>query len=617
MNYNNSKDLFQGLSNESIAKRTFAEINTKKITYGELCSDINKLCILFDQNGLKKGDRIILSTKDDYYTSLFFLAFLRYGLVTVFLDADVPVKRAKAIIEKSDPIGIVMDESLFTERNIIESTYCYQLKIKKAEQKKGLLFKKLLGNKKSSQEIETTDFPAIIESIDNRSIDLIPVSNSDLAYIIFTSGTTSEPKGVMITHENLFAHLSTLTTVYGLNKDSRLLNILMLYHADGCIQGPLLTIYNQATWIRPFSFDLSKIDMLFNSVYKYRVSHFITVPTMLSFMGKFSEGYEDSFQTEDFKFIISCASKLESKLWSGFEGKFQTKLLNVYGLTETVAGSLFSGITYQTGKLGTEGLAVDCDAKIIKEDGIEAKVNEAGDLYLKGKHLFVGYFNDIEATEKVLNSGWLNTGDIAFKDNEGFYNITGRSKNTINSGGVNIYPEQVTEMVNTHPNVLESICLGIADETFGEKLVCAYVVKAKEVLEKATLISFLRPLLEQNQIPKDFFVFEDLPKGLSGKIQINEVKELINSQKHENLGGANDSYDTIIKEVASESFGISIDEITIADNSNTLEGWDSMGHLVFVTDLEKRFNVVFSTAEMITINSLAEAKRVLFKKIIN
>ncbi|TDG35893.1 hypothetical protein EZJ43_11095 [Pedobacter changchengzhani] len=615
MDSNNINHLLDELSNNSLSKRIFSEIDGKKISYGELTADINKLFVLFEKNGLIKGDRIILSTKDDYYTSLFFLAFLRYGLVTVFLDPDVPVQRGMAIILKAEPKGLIMDEELFSERHNNQKSPLYQLKIKKSKQKKGSLFKKLLGNKKDSPEIEEANFPAIIETINNNLKDLKPVNNTDLAYIIFTSGTTSEPKGVMITHENLFVHLNTLTKVYGLNKDSRLLNILMLYHADGCIQGPLLTAYNKASWIRPFSFDLSKIDMLFNSIYKYRISHFVAVPTLLSFMDKFSEGYEDSFQTDDFKFIISCASKLERKLWFDFEAKFNTKILNVYGLTETVAGSMFAGITKETRKLGTEGIPVDCEAKIIKEDGNEACINELGNLHLKGKHLFAGYFNDLEATEKVLKNSWLNTGDIAFKDEEGFYNITGRSKNTVNSGGVNIYPEQVTEMVNTHPDILESICVGIDDETFGEKLVCAYVVKPTSALDKLTLISFLRPLLEQNQIPKDFFIFEELPKGLSGKIQINEVKDLINDQKQENSDSHINSFDETIIKVASESFGVSITEILISDNSNTLEGWDSMGHLVFITDLEKRFNVTFSTAEMITINSLAEAKRVLLKKI--
>ncbi|WP_316839184.1 AMP-binding protein [Pedobacter gandavensis] len=615
MNYNNINDLFEVLSNDATSKRLFAEINGRKITYRELVEDIRKLFTFFEQKGLQKGDRIVLSTKDEYHTSLFFLAFLRYGIVTVFLDPDVPAKRAIAIIKKAAPQGLVMDEGLFLERDINESLAIFQLKIKKKEQKKGFLFKKLLGNKKAATAIEATDFPAILEQLSTSVLPLKKIEAEDFAYILFTSGTTSKPKGVIITQRNVFAHLNTLTNVYGLDENVRLLNILMLYHADGCIQGPLLAIYNQSTWLRPFSFELSKIDELFHAIYKYRITHFIAVPTILSFMDKFSEGFEDSFQTADFKFIISCASKLESKLWLDFEEKFQTKLLNVYGLTETVAGSLFCGLNAQTRKIGTEGIPVDCEAKIIKTDGTDAGVNETGELYLKGEHLFFGYFQDLEATEKVLKNNWLNTGDLAFRDDDGFYHITGRSKNTINSGGINIYPEQITEMVNTHPTILESVCLGIAEETFGEKLVCAYVVRPNQTLEKLNLIHFLRPLLEQNQIPKEFYLFSDLPKGLSGKVQINEIRELILKQSSNASSVDSDTYEMIIKEVASEAFGASIEDISSLDNSHTLEGWDSMGHLVFITSLEKRFDVSFSTPEMLTMNSLVGARRILMNKL--
>ena len=615
MSNTNINSLFQILRQPALSNRLFAQMQDDKITYGRLQEEIGKLHAIFQKNGVKKGDKVILSTNDDYHTALFFLAFLRYGMVTIFIDPDVPARRAMAIIEKTGANIFVMDTDLFVTRGIDTNVVSFYLKINKEAQKKGMLFERLLKSKKAAVPTDDSIFPAILNTVVEVPQTIENIEADDVAYILFTSGTTSDPRGVMISHGNLFAHLHTLKKVYGLTENDRILNILMLYHADGIIQGPLLTAFNQATWIKPFRFDLSNIGDLFNAIYKYRITHFITVPTVLSFMNKFHEGYEDSFQTENFKFIISVASKLELKLWQDFEQRFHTKLLNVYGLTETVAGSLFCGVNNFPRKVGTVGTPIDCEAKIIKEDGSTALPNEAGILWLKGDHIFKGYLNNIAATKAVLIDGWLNTGDVAIRDDDGFYCITGREKNTINTGGINIYPEQITEMINTHPKVLESICLGLADENFQEKLVCASVIKPHETLDKNELLSFLRPLLEQSQLPKNFYFFDDLPKGLSGKIQTNAVKEMIVATDEKDADVTTATTAITIIEAAAEAFGMDKSSIKMSDTSNSIDGWDSMAHLVFITTLEKRFAIQFSTAEMMNMNRLTSVEKIINGKL--
>ncbi|MFT4535534.1 MAG: long-chain acyl-CoA synthetase [Saprospiraceae bacterium] len=614
MRYDNIQGLFEGVEGANIHKKVYVQIAGIKFTYKQLLEDVNKLCNHFQSNGLTVGDRIILSVNDDYYTALFFLAFLKYGIVTIFLDPEVPVKRATAVITKTDAQGFVMDELLYDERNIPENANQFQLKVKKNLQKKGRLFKRLIKSKNADNNVIATTFPAILDRLIDRPISLPAIKSSDLAYVLFTSGTTSDPKGVMINHGNLFAQLHTLSKVYAFDDQTRLHNILPLYNTDGCIQGTLLTIYNHATWLRPMRFDLSKISELFHSFYKYRASHFFCVPLIISLMDKFSENYEDSFLTEDFKFIISSASKLEKKLWVDFERKFKVPLVNVYGMTETVAAALYCSMNDYPRKTGTTGVPIDCEAKIINADGNIAKENEDGVLWLKGENVFAGYFNNPEATAAVLVDGWLNTGDVAVKDEQGFYSITGRVRNMINSGGVNIYPEQVSEMINSQPAVLENICLGIKDENFGEKLVSAVVLVPDSKLDKLELLSFLRPLLKHNQIPKDIFFLDHLPKGISGKIQINAVEKLITNFISKPTDTSDKDYQKVIRESASEAFGIAADKITMEDTAQSIDGWDSMAHLMFVTTIEKHFNIRFSTSEMMTMNSMNATSRILKKK---
>ncbi len=218
-----------------------------KITSGRLTEEIGKLHAIFQKNSVKKGDKVILSTNDDYYTALFFLAFLRYGMVTIFIDPDVPARRAMAIIEKTGANIFVMDNELFLTRGIDTNAGSFCLKINKEVQKKGMLFDRLLKSKKAAVPTDESIFPAILNTAVEAPQTLENIEADDVAYILFTSGTTSDARGVMISHGNLFAHLHTLKKVYGLTENDRILNILMLYHADGIIQGPLLTAFNQAT----------------------------------------------------------------------------------------------------------------------------------------------------------------------------------------------------------------------------------------------------------------------------------------------------------------------------------------------------------------------------------
>lgn len=619
MPYNNITDLFESLQGPQLSKKVFAQIGGKKYTYQTLLIDIDKLHQLFQQRGLKKGDRIVLSVEDEYYASLFFLAFLRYGIVSIFIDPRVPAQRAKGIILQAAANGAVMDEALFTERKIEEDPSFFRLPVKKAAQKKGKLFKKLLKKKKTEAPVDNHSFPALMDSISGLAEPLEKIEPSDLSFVLFTSGSTSDPKGVMISHGNLFAHLKTLKKVYAFDENSRLLNILTLYHVDGSIQGPLLTLFSHATLLRPFSFDMSRMTELFDAIYKLRATHFMTVPTILSFMDKYSENYEESFQTEDFKLIISTAAKLEKKFWEDFQDKFKVEIANVYGMTETVAGSLYCGAAGYPKKIGTVGVPVDCEVKILKEDGTEAAVNESGNLMIKGDHIFVGYLNNPEATAEVLQDGWLFTGDIAARDEEGFFSINGRKKNTINTGGINIYPEQVTEMINSHEAVFESVCFALPDEHHGEMLAAAIVLKTGQKLEKMDLISYLRPLLEANQIPKESFFLKSLPRTLSGKIQVNEVRKLIEEHKAGSSISQNsaeqEGYVEAIKASAAEAFNISVTEISLQDTSMTLEGWDSLAHLKYVNSLEKKFKVRFSTAEMMIMNSLKATENILLEKL--
>jgi len=431
---------------------------------------------------------------------------------------------------------------------------------------------------------------------------------------MYTSGSTSDPKGVVISHKNLFTHLETLKKVYQFDQDVKIMNVLNLYHSDGVNQGPMLALYSGGTWVSPFKLDTARLDLIYYGVYKYQITHLFVVPTLLSFFEKYHENFEDSFQTNDFKFAISVAAYLDERLWHSVSNIFKMQIVNIYGLTETVNGSIFCGPSKETFKIGTIGKPTDCEIKIISEEGREVYKGEKGELLLKGDHIMVGYFANPEATEKVLIDDWLHTGDIAREDDDGFIKIVGRKKSMINSGGFRVQPEEVEETMLQVREVDECKVFGSYDSILQEKIVACIKVKENTSLTDLTFYKFLRENLEPEKVPHEIHFIDQFPRGISGKVQVEELKKIV-AQKQVVVVGKNEGVlDTVIKNAA-DVFRVGYDEINEASSSRNVPGWDSLNHLALINRLEQVFKIKFSTSDAMVMNTISSIQNVVHKKL--
>jgi long-subunit acyl-CoA synthetase (AMP-forming) len=183
--YKTIDEIFSIASQEKYSNELFADFFGEKVTYKRLIEDSNKICSFLQVSELKKGDKIVLSSSNDYYTSLFFISFLKYGIVTVLLDPESPAVRAKSIIEKVNAVAYVMDEKLFSERGINLSQHKANLSISAQTQKKGKLFNQLLKNKKTEHPIINNQFPEILNNLTPSSPIINKIEKDDLAYIIW------------------------------------------------------------------------------------------------------------------------------------------------------------------------------------------------------------------------------------------------------------------------------------------------------------------------------------------------------------------------------------------------------------------------------------------------
>jgi len=463
-------------------------------------------------------------------------------------------------------------------------------------------FRNLFGGKREADDA----FPGCLDGLELKAPETQIDPESD-AYILFTSGTTSEPKGVRISYRALFSHLQTLSAVYRMDSSSRIFNNLILSHTDGMTQGPLLALFNQATVFRPFGFAIQTIEDTLDAIFRDRISHWVMVPTMMALINQFVQSDPDLSASGSFRYVISCAGKLEARLWQDIETKFKVRIINGFGLTETVTGGLFAGPDDASHVIGTIGKPVDCEARIIGDDGSAQPPGSPGELWLRGSLLMSGYLNAPELNQEVFRDGWLRTGDLACQGDDGCYRILGRLKSVIISGGVNICPEEVTEVLNSHPEVQEAITFGVEDDTWGEIVASALVPLRKGILTTSMIIDYCRDHLEERKIPSRVYIVDHLPKGRSGKVMLPAVKALVLSAN--TAADASNGSDGALKSrflvIVSRCFQMQTEDIDLSLRFNETPQWDSIAHLLLIAALEKEFGIQFTALEVMGIKVLS------------
>ena len=496
--------------------------NPQALSFCVVENRISKLGGMFGNWGMCPGDRVLVASRDAGALATIVMACLRFGLSSVILDPGAPEFEATPQIKAACVKAALVDESLAMEWEVQGINNLLLISEEKSET--GDLFRRLLGGKSNSQQ-RNSQYPGILSS-------LRPSNSSDQiddeleAYVLFTSGSTESPKGVRISRRSLFAHAQTLTRQWGHNEKSRVIDVLPLHHTDGLVQGLILSWLNYATCIRPVEFSIANIGELLDSVYTFRATHFIAVPTMLALLDKYGENYREAFKTQDFRILISTAGLLEPSLWRRFEDRFGVQITNFYGLTETVTGGIFCGPGTITRRLGTIGKPVDCVAKVVNARGEEVERGEVGELTLKGDMVMLGYLNDDKSTQEAIRDGWLYTGDVASVDEDGFFRVSGRMKETIITGGKNVMPTEVNAALLSIPEVAEAISFGLDDDIFGEIVAACVELKENDALSVEELASKCRSRLTDYKVPKAIQIVQSLPRNSMGKFVLSQVKGL-------------------------------------------------------------------------------------------
>jgi acyl-CoA synthetase (AMP-forming)/AMP-acid ligase II len=369
----------------------------------------------------------------------------------------------------------------------------------------------------------------LIPPLDNKSIWLniesdhiepypvpIAISEENVALVLHTSGTTSKPKQVQLSHRNLSISARHVSSWLSLSKNDRCLNIMPLFHIHGIIAALLASISAGGSVVCPASFNAPKF---FEWVDEYKPTWYTAVPTMHSAILSRAKENQAVIQRNQLRFIRSSSSPLPPQLMNGLESTFKAPVIEAYGMTEAAHQMTSNPMPPLQRKAGSVGLPAGPNVAILQEDGNGfCEPGKLGEIVIQGPNVTGGYFANPEANRKAFTEGWFRTGDQGYFDQEGYLYITGRLKEMINRGGEKISPREVEEVLLDHPAVAQAVVFAMPDQQLGEEVAAAVVLREVGITEQS-LRQFISQKLSIFKVPKRILFLDEIPKGATGKVQ--------------------------------------------------------------------------------------------------
>ncbi|WP_415921923.1 AMP-binding protein [Tateyamaria sp. SN6-1] len=361
---------------------------------------------------------------------------------------------------------------------------------------------------------------ALEPAADARLHDLDP---GDHALLMYTSGTTGRPKGVVHTHASLLAGGWTAATAHALTDADRGFCVLPIYHINGLCVTVMGSLVSGGSLAMVSRFSASRF---WDQAEACDVTWFSVVPTIISHLLHASAEPSGACKAA-LRFGRSASSALAVETQAAFEKRFDVPIIETMGLTETAAQILSNPLPPGTRKIGSPGIAYGCEVTIQAQDGTDVPRGAEGEIVVRGPNVLLEYLKNPEATAATFRNGWLRTGDLARMDGDGYVFVTGRLKELIIKGGENIAPREIDEALYSHPDVVEAAAFARPCGSYGERVEAAVRLRDGSKLEADALIHLCHERVGAFKSPDTVHFLPELPKGPSGKIQRLKLAELI------------------------------------------------------------------------------------------
>jgi len=480
----------------SHSSRTAILHQDSAVTYGELDARARHWAARLHQLGVEPGDRVAILTSAKLPFLVAHLGVIQAGAVSLPLNPRFTGDELRYFLQDSGARAVVAGDD---ERPLIDS-----LRTELPELRAVLA------------DAEVSDAPASHFSE--------PVIGRDEACLmLYSSGTTGRPKGVVHTHANLASSLRALQKFWRFTPDDVLVNVLPLFHIHGVSFATHLSLLTGSCMLMEDAFHPRRTMELVG-----RGTVFMAIPTFYySFLDR-SEFKAAAREWRDVRLFTCGSAPIRAEVLPELEGVLGRPVINRYGMTEAhVITSLPLDGPWPQGSVGVPLPGIE--VRVVKDDGTPAGPAEVGSVGLRGPNLFSDYWRNPDATRQAFASGWFDTSDLGFRDATGFLTLVGRKHDLIITNGFNVYPQVVERVINECPGVRESAVLGVPDKKRGERVVAA-VVRSDEALTDRTLRTYLNERLVDYQRPAAFVFVEALPRNAMGKVLRRELLRIVVSE---------------------------------------------------------------------------------------
>ena len=469
------------------------------LTFGEVEERASRMAHALASRGVARGDRLCVHLANRVEFIDLFLACVRLGVIFVPINVLYREREIRHIVGDAEPVAVVTS----VEHGALFPPETVTWPVEELAEAMAV---------PGTQGARAGDRTLAEEGSAGSSRRVTPLDGDTPAAIIYTSGTTGASKGAVISHNNLAANAVNLVTCWRISSSDRYLAVLPLFHVHGLGNGIHTWLISGCLMRLVERFDQRTAAVLFTN---FRPTLFFGVPTIyVRLLDLPPETAHDIGAT--MRLFVSGSAPLPAHVLEAFRALYGHTILERYGMTETMMNT--SNPYEGDRRPGTVGFPLPgVSVKLLGEDGHPVRDGEVGELHVRGPNVFSGYWRQPDATESAFAAGYFRTGDLAVRDGDGYYSLRGRRSDVIISGGFNIYPREIEELLLEQPGVREAAVVGVPDEVRGEVPV-AYVVADGE-LDAAGLETMCRHQLASFKVPRAFVRVDALPRTALGKVQ--------------------------------------------------------------------------------------------------
>ena len=488
----------------------------KSLTYAQINAAANQVANGLKASGIAPGNKVAITCPNLPYFPVIFFGILKSGAVVVPLS----------VLLKRDEIAYHLADSG------AKAYFCFVGTDELPTGKMGhAAFRETAGCENFYLITPKVDMPSPIEgaatfgafvSGQPAEFDACPTRAEDTALIIYTSGTTGKPKGAELTHNNLFLNAMVCSDFLETSSKDTQLIVLPLFHVFALTVLMLAGMYRATTNVLVARFEAGAV---LDKMRHHAVTLFAGVPTMYWGLLTFaSVDFDYSAISKNLRIAICGGASLPIKVLEDFQTRFGVDIYEGYGMSEGSPVVTFNqkSVGRKPGSVGTPVWGVD--VKIVDPDCNEMPVGERGELIYRGHNVMKSYHNQLEATAATIRDGWLHSGDIAYKDEDGFFFIVDRTKDLIIRGGMNVYPREVEEAMIKHDAVSLVAVIGIPDEKMGEEVKAVVVLKEEITVTETELIEWTKERIATYKCPRQIEFVKALPMSATGKILKKELR---------------------------------------------------------------------------------------------